>query len=72
MGEKIWIRISQIQDGGGHHFEKVFLKILVFFKWWLPLGYFFVHHPELHVTNVEVVQNEEKNDVLVLRTAAYQ
>ena len=38
MGEKIWIRISQIQDGGGgHHFEKVFLKILHFFKWWLPL-----------------------------------
>ena len=39
MDEKIWIRISQIQDGGweGHHFEKVFLKIPVFLKWWLPL-----------------------------------
>ena len=36
MGEKIWTRISQIQDGGGHHFEKLFLKI-PFFKWWLPL-----------------------------------
>ena len=30
MGEQIWIRISQIQDGGGHHFEKVFLKISFF------------------------------------------
>ena len=29
MGEKIWIRISQIQDGG-HHFEKVFLKVSFF------------------------------------------
>ena len=36
---KIWIRISQIQHGGGgHHFVKVFHKILLFFKWWLPLS----------------------------------
>ena len=36
---KIWIRISQIQHGGGgHHFVKVFHKIPVFFKGWLPLG----------------------------------
>ena len=24
--------------GGGHHFVKVFHKILLFFKWWLPLS----------------------------------
>ena len=32
------IYILQIQDGGGgHHFVKVFHKIPVFFKRWLPL-----------------------------------
>ena len=37
-GKKIWIRISQIQyGGGGLHFGKVFPKIPVFFKRWLPL-----------------------------------
>ena len=39
---KIWIRISQIQHGGGgHHFVKVFHKIPVFFKGWLPLDVYF-------------------------------
>ena len=37
-GKKIWIRISQIQYGGGrHHFVKVFRKKTFFFKGWLPL-----------------------------------
>ena len=40
-GKKIWIRISQIQyGGGGLHFVKVFHKIPVFFKRWLPLDVF--------------------------------
>ena len=28
---------NTIRGGGGHHFEKVFHKIPVFFKGWLPL-----------------------------------
>ena len=35
---KIWIRNSQIQDGGGgHHFMNKIHKTVLFFKRWLPL-----------------------------------
>ena len=40
MGEKNLNKdFSNTRRGGGHNFQKVFLKIPLFFKWWLPLEF---------------------------------